>query len=386
MKKKTRLIHAGRSPEANYGIVNPPVYHASTVTFPTVAELERASKNPLEGVYYGLMGTPTTFALQDGIAELEGYEYAVALPSGLAAITTAILAYVGSGDHVLMVDNVYGPTRRFCDRMLSRLGVSVTYYDPMIGEGIAELMRPETRVVFTEAPGSLTFEVQDLPAISKAAHAGGAKVILDNTWSGGLYLQPAPLGVDVSLQAVTKYIGGHSDLMLGSIAFNKSEYSFIREAVRDLGIGASPDDCFMALRGLRSLEARLPVHQENGLKLASWLESREEVETILHPAFPSCPGHDVFKRDFTGSSGLFSIILRDTYTKEDVARMLDGMKLFPMGYSWGGFESLIIPAPPKSIRTATTWESGPVIRIHAGLEDADDLISDLEKGLQRLSG
>jgi len=285
-----------------------------------------------------------------------------------------------------MTDSTYGPTRRFCDGMLKRFGVETTYYDPMIGAGISDLMRPQTKVVFTEAPGSLTFEVQDLPAICQAAHAGGAKVILDNTWSAGIYLSAPAMGVDVSVQAVTKYIGGHSDLMMGSIAMNDEDNLSIRNAVSDLGYAASPDDCFLALRGMRTMNARLPIHQESALKLAHWLDQRPEVARVLHPALPSCPGHAFWKRDFTGSSGLFGFVLNDDFSKAQVAAMLDDMELFTMGYSWGGFESLIVPYGTTPPRSALPWTSGQLIRIHAGLEAVEDLIADLEAGFVRLNG
>ena len=385
MKKQTRLINAGRNPEANFGIVNPPVYHASTVLFPTVAALDKGIANRYEGVYYGLNGTPTTFAFQDAVAELEGYSHAIAVPSGLAAIVAALLAFLENGDHLLMVDSVYGPSRRFCDGMLKRFGVETTYYDPQIGAGIAELMRPNTKVVFTESPGSLTFEVQNLPAIAKAAHAGGAKVILDNTWGAGVYLSAPDMGIDVSVQAATKYIGGHSDVMLGTIAMTDEDNYRIRDSVRDLGYGAAPDDCYLALRGLRTMNARLSIHQQSALDLANWLDQRPEVERVLHPALPSCPGHDLWKRDFTGSSGLFGFVLKDTFTKDNVAAMLDDMKLFGMGFSWGGFESLIVPYGTTPPRSAQPWASGPLIRIHAGLEACEDLIADLEAGFVRLN-
>jgi cystathionine beta-lyase len=385
MKKQTRLLTAGRDPEANFGIVNPPVYHASTILFPTVAAMEKASKDRFTSINYALNGTPTTFALQEAVAELEGYAHAVAVPSGLAANSAALLAFLAQGDHLLMVDSCYSPTRQFCDRILKRFGVETTYYDPMIGPGISDLMRPETKVVFTESPGSLTFEVQDIPAIVKAAHAGGAKVILDNTWSGGIYLNGPDMGADVSVQALTKYVGGHSDLMLGSIAMNDEDFLAIRNAVRDLGYGAAPDDCFLALRGLRTMNARLPIHQENALKLAHWLEQRPEVERVLHPALPSCPGHEIWKRDFSGSSGLFGIVLKEKFTKTNVAAMLDDMGLFAMGYSWGGFESLIVPYGTTPPRSALPWTSGQLIRIHAGLEAVEDLIADLQAGFVRLN-
>ena len=385
MKKQTKLINAGRDPEANFGIVNPPVYHASTVLFPTVAALNKATKNRYDGVYYGLNGTPTTFALQEAVAELEGYTQAIAVPSGLAAIVATLLAFLKQDDHLLMVDSVYGPTRRFCDGMLKRFGVETTYYDPTIGAAISELMRPETKVVFTESPGSLTFEVQDIPAIVKEAHAGGAKVIFDNTWAGGIFFSASKFGVDVSVQAATKYIGGHSDLMLGTIAMNDGDNLIIRDSVRDLGYGAAPDDCYLALRGLRTMNARLPIHQDSALKLAYWLSERPEVERVLHPALPSCPGHEIWKRDFTGSSGLFGFVLKKSFNKNHVSAMLDYMQLFKMGYSWGGFESLIVPYDTHPPRSVQPWLSGQLIRIHAGLESVEDMINDLEAGFKRLN-
>jgi len=385
MKKQTKLINAGRDPEANFGIVNPPVYHASTVLFPTVAALNKATKNRYDGVYYGLNGTPTTFALQEAVAELEGYTQAIAVPSGLAAIVATLLAFLKQDDHLLMVDSVYGPTRRFCDGMLKRFGVETTYYDPTIGAAISELMRPETKVVFTESPGSLTFEVQDIPAIVKEAHAGGAKVIFDNTWAGGIFFSASKFGVDVSVQAATKYIGGHSDLMLGTIAMNDGDNLIIRDSVRDLGYGAAPDDCYLALRGLRTMNARLPIHQDSALRLAYWLSERPEVERVLHPALPSCPGHEIWKRDFTGSSGLFGFVLKKSFNKNHVSAMLDYMQLFKMGYSWGGFESLIVPYDTHPPRSVQPWLSGQLIRIHAGLESVEDMINDLEAGFKRLN-
>ena len=385
MKKQTKLINAGRNPEANFGIVNPPVYHASTVLFPSVSALDKATANRYNGVYYGLNGTPTTFALQEAVAELEGYPQAIAVPSGSAAIAAALLAFLEKGDHLLMVDSVYGPTRRFCDGMLKRFGIKTTYYEPTIGAAINELMRPETKVIFTESPGSLTFEVQDIPAIVKEAHAVGAKVILDNTWGGGVFFSASKLDVDISVQAATKYISGHSDVMLGTIAMNDADNVNIRDAVRDLGYGAAPDDCYLALRGLRTINARLPIHQESALTLAYWLSKRPEVERVLHPALPSCSGHEIWKRDFTGSSGLFSFILKSNFNKTHVSSMIDHMKLFKIGYSWGGFESLILPYDTHPPRSVQPWVFGQLIRIHAGLESVEDMINDLEAGFIRLN-
>lgn len=384
MKKDTRLGHAGRDPETNHGIVNPPVHHASTVTFPTVAALEEAGKTSLDTVYYGRYGVPVTFALEEAMNALEGGERAVIVPSGMAAIACALQAFLGAGDHLLMVDNAYAPTRKLCDGLLRRFGVETTYYDPMIGAGIKDLIRPETKVVFTESPGSVTFEVQDLPAIARAAHDAGAVVILDNTWSGGLYLQPFEHGVDVSVHAATKYVVGHSDAMLGTITLGAEHHAKVKWTAIGLGYCAGPDDCYLGLRGLRTLSTRLAKHQENGLELARWLEKRPEVEALRHPARPSCPGHEFWKRDFTGATGLFGVVLKPA-SKQALAAMLDGLELYAMGYSWGGFESLILPTDPRPIRTASAWDfEGPSLRIHAGLEDPDDLIRDLEKGFERL--
>jgi cysteine-S-conjugate beta-lyase len=383
--KETLLITAGRHPEGNYGIVNPPVYHASTVTFPTVAELEASNANPFVGVHYGRQGTPTTFAFEEAVAELEGADGAVILPSGLAAIACSLLAFLRSGDHVLITDSVYFPTRRFCDSVLKGFGVKTTYYDPLIGAGIGQLIRPETKVVFVEAPGSLTFEMQDIPAIAKVAHSHGAKVIMDNTWSAGLYFQPFEHGVDVSVQAATKFIVGHSDAMLGTLTFPSELRETMKATANNYGYCAGPDDCYLGLRGIRSLGARMARHQESGLKLANWLTNRSEVEAVLHPALPSFAGHEIWKRDFSGACGLFGVVLKPA-TKKAVTAMLDGLNLFSMGYSWGGFESLIIPTSPAKIRTAKLWDYlGPSLRIHTGLEDPDDLIADLDSGFARLN-
>jgi cystathionine beta-lyase len=386
MKDDTRIVAAGRQPHAHDGIVNPPVYHASTVLFPSVKALEDASKPPTERkVVYGRRGTPTTWALEDAIAELEGGDSCVLCPSGLAAITTALLAILKTGDHLLMTDSTYGPTRTFCDTILKNLGIETTYYDPCIGADITRLMRENTRVVFTESPGSLTFEVQDIPAIARTAHERGALVLLDNTWASPLFFKPFEHGVDVSIQAGTKYIVGHSDVMLGAITTRSDLSRTLRGAHGTLGMHVGPDDVYLAQRGFRTLGVRLARHQETGLALAHWLQRRPEVARVLHPALPDDPGHELWQRDFLGASGLFGIVLKPT-PKQAVAAMLDGLALFGMGYSWGGYESLILPADPRPIRTATRWDAeGPLLRLHAGLEDPDDLIADLEAGFVRLN-
>ncbi|MBM3952136.1 MAG: cystathionine beta-lyase [Rhodospirillales bacterium] len=388
-KKKSRrrdtvLAHAGRDPTANHGIVNPPVYHASTVVFPTVAKLEASQAAPLDHIHYGRYGTPTTMALEEAVAALEGGDKAISVPSGLSAIACALQAFLNTGDHVLIVDSVYFPTRRLCNGLLAGWGVETTFYDPLIGAGIGDMIRPNTRVVFVESPGSLTFEVQDVPAIAKAAHARGAVTIMDNTWSAGYYFQPFAHGVDISIQAATKFIAGHSDAMLGVITVREKLYERVKMTAVNLGVCAGVDECYLGLRGLRSLAARMPRHQDSGLKLARWLKTRPEVARVLHPALPECPGHKYWKRDFTGASGLFSVVLKP-FPKKAVAAMLDGLELFAMGYSWGGYESLIVPIYPAKVRSATHWNHpGPAVRIHTGLEDPDDLIEDLAAGFKRL--
>jgi cysteine-S-conjugate beta-lyase len=381
----TILATAGRDPAANHGVVNPPIYRASTILYETVAALHDAQKHrdPTK-TRYGRYGTPTTFALEEAIAALEGGHRSIVVASGVAAIAGVLTAYAKAGDHLLVADTVYGPTRRFCDTVLARFGVTTTYYDPCIGGGIEALIRNNTRLIFLESPGSLTFEVQDVPAITAIARKAGITTVLDNTWATPLYFKPLALGVDVSLMSATKYIGGHSDLMMGIITANEAAYPVLRRGIDDYGSCSGPEDCYLALRGFRTLGVRLARHQENALALANWLKARPEVARVLHPALPDDPGHALWKRDFTGSSGLFAIELKPV-AQPAVEAMLDGMELFGMGYSWGGFESLILLSDPKSIRSAVPWTArGPLIRIHAGLEDVNDLIDDLTAGFERL--
>ena len=381
----TILTHAGNDPHANFGIVNPPVYHASTVLFPTVAALEEAGHS-FDGVRYGRIGTPTSQAFEATVARLEGGFKAVTAPSGLAAITTALLAFVSAGDHVLVTDSVYGPTRLFCSDMLKRLGVEAEFYDPLAGAAIERLIRPNTRVVFLESPGSLTFEVQDVPAIAAAAKQAGAVVMIDNTWGTPLFFKPFDHGVDLSIHAATKYMVGHSDAMLGVITAGTEEvWNRLKRNSVQLGTCAGPDDIYLGLRGLRTMGARLRQHQDTALDLARWLQARPEVARVLHPALPDDPGHALWRRDFTGACGLFAIELKPC-SAAAVAAFLDGMELFGMGYSWGGYESLILPIHPEKLRTTTRWRTdGPMIRLHAGLEDPNDLIADLDRGLARLA-
>jgi cystathionine beta-lyase len=387
LKDDTLITHAGNRPADHKGIVNPPVYHASTILFPTVDALEDSVRHLNEPgrIHYGRYGTPTTFAFEEAVARLEGGAQAVALPSGLAAITVALTSFLEAGDHLLMVDTVYGPGRKFCGGLLARFGVETTFYDPLIGAAIAELIRPNTRVVYLESPGSLTFEVQDVRAIADAAHAAGVLVVMDNTWATPMFFKPFQHGVDVSVHAATKYIVGHSDAMLGVVVTNDELFRTVKTTAHGFGHAAAPDDCYLGLRGLRTLGVRLRRHQETGLLLARWLRDRPEVARVLHPALPDDPGHGLWRRDFAGASGLFGMVL-EPVAKTALAAMLDGLKLFGMGFSWGGYESLILPVRPETTRSATTWsETGPTLRIHAGLEDPTDLVADLERGFERLN-
>jgi cysteine-S-conjugate beta-lyase len=380
-KQDTRLAHAGREPKRFHGFVNTPIYRGSTILFPTAAALEANDQE----FTYGRLGTPTVRSLEEALAELEGGHATRLTPSGLSAIATTFLALLSAGDHALVADSVYRPTRRFCDHVLARLGVEVTYYDPVIGAGIKHLIKPNTKLVFAESPGSQTFEVQDIPAIAAAARAAGAVVVLDNTWATPLYFTSFAHGADVSIQAATKYIVGHADTMLGAITASQATWPKIARTHEELGLCPGPEDVYLGLRGLRSLGVRLARHQASGLALAEWLKGRPEVARVIHPALPSDSGYTIWKRDFTGASGLFAIVLKPA-SKQAVAAMLDNLALFGMGYSWGGYESLIIPFDPSTYRTATKWKAeGPALRLHAGLEDVDDLKADLEAGFARLT-
>lgn len=378
----TEVVHRGRDPQAQHGFVNPPVYRGSTVLFPTVEELF-ARRQPYT---YGRRSTPTVKALEGSIAALEGGAVTTLTASGYQAVTAAILAFVEAGDHILMVDTVYQPTRAFCDYMLKKIGVETEYYDPTIGAGIAKLFRPNTRLVFVESPGSQTLEMQDIPAIAQAARDKNLWVLMDNTWASPLYFKPFAHGVDVSIQAATKYIVGHADAMLGAITGNERAASLIDQAKETLGTCPGSEETYLGLRGLRTLDVRLERHQKSALDIAMWLAARPEVERVMYPALPGDPGHALWRRDFLGATGLFSVVLKTADTKA-VAAMLDGLKLFGMGYSWGGYESLVIPFNPRSYRTATRWQDkGQALRFHIGLDDVRDLKADLEAGFQRLAG
>ncbi|HTT80096.1 MAG TPA: cystathionine beta-lyase [Stellaceae bacterium] len=384
-RQDTLLTHAGRHPEANHGAVNPPVYHASTILSQDMAEWEaKRARPPFTGVRYGLHGTPGTFALEELLATIEGGYRAMLMSSGLAAVTAPLQALLGAGDHCLMVDSCYGPARNFCEGILQRCGVETTYYDPLLGAGVEALMRPNTKVVYCESPGSLTFEVQDIPAIAAVAHKHGARVLMDNTWGTPYLFRSFEHGVDVSIHAATKYIGGHSDIMLGAVITNEETFLPVRTAAAQIGHAAGPDDVFFALRGMRTLAVRLERHQKNALQVARWLQTRPEVARVLYPALPDDPGHAIWQRDFLGASGLFAVVLKET-PKEAVYAFIDALDLFGIGASWGGFESLIQPAYPERMRTARPWHAeGPLVRLHIGLEDPQDLIADLAQGLDKL--
>jgi len=383
IKTDTRLVTSGRDPQAYHGFVNPPVYHASTLLYPTAEDqvAHRARYN------YGRRGTPTSEALEDALREIEGGACAgvALLPSGLAAISAALLATARAGDHVLIPDSVYRPTRNFCNGVFKRFGVETTYYDPLVGADIARLFKSNTRVAFVEAPGSQSFEMQDIPAIAKIAHERNAAVLMDNTWATPLYFPAFEKGVDLAIQAGTKYIGGHSDLMFGCVSANAATLPALKDTVYSMGLCVGPDDMYLALRGLRTLGVRLDRHYRSGLRVARWLEQRPEVLRVMHPALESDPGHKIWKRDFTGACGLFSVVFKPT-SEQSVHAFLNELALFGLGYSWGGFESLAILFDCSEYRTATKWApGGPTVRLHIGLEDPDDLIADLERGFAAMA-
>ena len=383
LKPATRMAMAAKE-FTDHGMVNPAVYHASTILFPDF----EAINNPKQEYTYGRRGTPTSRAIEEAIRELEGGFNCKVCPSGQAAISMALLAFLKPGDHLLMIDAVYGPVRLLCNTVLKNFGIETEYYPPEIGTNIAKLMRPNTGVVYMESPCSGTFEVMDVPAIAKVAHDHGALAIIDNTWSGGYFFKAFDHGCDVSVQAATKYIAGHSDCMFGSVVCNEKTWAPFKESYEAMGMFAGPDDMYLALRGLRTLDVRMQRHMHSALKVANWLRGREEVETVLYPALSNAPGHEIWKRDFTGASGLFSIILKPASEKA-IANMLDHMEIFSMGYSYGGFESLIVPLTNVlTLRAARVAKplavDGPGFRLNIGLEHPDDLIADLDKGFSRL--
>ena len=397
MEKKigeaTRIIHAGRDPKEQGWMVNPPIYQTSTIVFPTLKDLlyaERGySNNDLVQPYelkYGRYGTQTNFALERAIAEIEGGYNSFVTSSGAAAINTALVAFLKQGDHMLLVDNTYSPTRSFADKFLKKLGIETTYYNPLIGADIAKLIKKNTKVIFMESPGSLSFEVQDVAAICKVAKKHGVVTILDNSWASGIYFKPLEHGVDVSVMALTKYINGHSDMMMGSITVQEKHFRVMYEAFRYMAVTASPHSCYMVQRGLRTSKIRMDHCFKSSLQLATWLEGRPEVAKVFYPALESDVGHKLWKRDFSGAAGLFTIILDRKYSNESLARMVDRLHFYGMGYSWGGYESLILPVDPTAVRTATKWpySNKTCLRINVGLEDVEDLMEDLEAGFKRL--
>jgi cystathionine beta-lyase len=380
MGTNTQLAHIGNDPRDFHGFVNPPVVHASTVLYPDAATMGARNQK----YTYGTRGTPTSDALCAAIDHLEGSAGTVAVPSGLVAVTLPLLAFLSAGDHVLITDSVYHPTRNFADTMLKRLGVDVDYYDPEIGAGITALIKPNTKVVFTESPASNTFEMQDIPAITKAAHAAGAIVMMDNTWATPLYFRPLDHGVDVSIHAATKYPGGHSDVLLGTVSANEACWPQLHQTFTTMGVCAGADDVYQVLRGLRTMGVRLAHHEKSALDIARWLETQEGVARVLHPGLESHPGHALWKRDFSGASGIFSVVLAGGGEKEAHA-FLDALDIFGLGYSWGGYESLAVPVFLGD-RTVKKKYEGPVIRLQIGLEDVEDLKADISRGLNAARG
>ena len=386
VKPETSVVHLGRDPARHLGAVNTPVYRASTMIFPTLDDLEASAEGRYPGIGYGLHGLPTVTDLQAAMASLEGGTRGFAVPSGLTATTFPLLALLKHGDRVLITDSVYGPTRRFAMNHLVRNGIEVAFYDPLAGADVERSMTPNTRIVFTESPGSLSFDVQDVPAIAEVAHRHGAFVVMDNSWATPLGFRAFDHGVDVSVHAGTKYIGGHSDVLLGVIVCNDATAGPMHRLWTDMGVAVSSDDAFLGLRGLRTLATRLDRHQASATKIASWLRGRPEVREVLYPALRGARGHDLWKRDFRRAAGLFTIVLQPGYELAAFAAMLDSMRLFRMGWSWGGFESLIIPTDPNRMRTVSRFDAGgPCVRLHIGLEDPDDLMADLDDGFRRMA-
>jgi len=388
----TRLAAAGRAGDPNFAAANVPVHRASTVLFDTLASTEAAGAAVAAGraraTTYGTVGTPTTMALTEALCEIEGGGHDVRaslMPSGLAAITTALLALLSPGDHLLVADSSYGPTRTFCDGMLARLGVHTTYYDPTVGGEIESLLRPQTKLIWLESPGSYTFEVQDVPAICAVARRHGIVTMIDNTWGSPIFARPFDWGVDASVLALTKYWGGHSDVLLGAVVVREALWPALWSAVRQLGQCGGGDDAWLVLRGLRTADARMRRHEANALEVARWLEARPEVARVLHPALPSHPQHALWRRDFSGASGLFSFeldrsLVAPRHERAALAAFCEARRHFAIGYSWGGFESLVMPARIDRLRSAAPWTGGPLVRLNVGLEDAADLIADLDEG------
>jgi len=385
MKKETAIIHAGRDKKWTHGLVNPPILRASTILFDTIDEMNFAAKNSTKGkMIYGQRGTSTHFAFQQAMTELEGGVGCALYPSGLAAIVGALLSFLKAGDHLLMVDSAYEPTRVLCDNLLKGYGIQTTYYDPLITSDIENLIQKNTKVLFLESPGSITMEIQDVPTLAKIAHQHGITVMLDNTWASPINSKPFLMGVDISIVAATKYIVGHSDVLMGIATANETHWEMLCQNSYLLGYCISPDDVYLAARGLRTVSVRMAQHEKNALQVATFLSLRQEVDHIRHPAFANCPGHEVFKRDFNGSNGLFSFVLKRG-SQQAIHAFVENMSHFKIGFSWGGFESLILYVSNiDKIRTATHWDnSKPLIRLHIGLENVSDLIEDLDNAFVR---
>lgn len=385
MKELTKIVSAGRHPEDHFGVVNPPVFRASTVTFPTLDAWDEARANRFDGIIYGRFGTPTTRAFEEAVAILEGADKAVSVPSGMGACTSAIMSVVSAGDHMLVQDSAYQPVRNLSNMILSRYGVEITYFDSALGADVAGLIQPNTKLIYLESPGSQTFEMPDIPAITAVARERGIMTAMDNTWATSFFCKPLELGVDLSINAATKYLVGHSDAMLGVISMRQELYENVKITANFLGGGPGSEEAYLGLRGIRTLGVRLPQHQINATKIATWLQTRPEVHQVLYPALPDHPGHDIWLRDFKGATGLMSVLL-NPFERNAVASMVDGLEHFLLGASFGGYESLILPFDPSNYRTATEWNPpGPCLRLHVGLEDTDDLIEDLERGFARLT-
>ena len=382
----TRLSHSGRAGTRIHGFVNPPVLRGSTMLYPSCEARKASGSQRLgRGFLYGTAGNPTHHALEDVVAEIEGGTRCQIVSTGLAAVTVPLLAYLSAGDHLLLPDSVYGPARSFADGFLLRMGISTTYYDPLIDvAALAELIQPKTRVLYTESPGSHSFEVQDVPALAAVAHERGLSVLMDNTW-GIRSFQPFTHGVDVSIQALTKYVAGHSDVLLGSITVaSDADWDKVRTTATTLGQYASPDDCWLALRGARTMGIRLDRQFQSGLQVAEWFSQRPEVASVLHPALPGAPGHALWQRDFVGGASLFGVEFQSRYSTAAVEAMIDSLTLFGIGASWGGYESLVIPTTGNITRTASSQFAGTVVRFHIGLEEPADLIADLQSGMEVL--
>ncbi len=376
LSPQTRLVAAGRD-YSEHGFISPAVYHGSTILLPDVDTMHSKPHA------YGRRGTPTSRALENAITAIDGGHDTRVTPSGLSAISIALLSYLSAGDHVLVTDAVYSPARHFCNTTLKRLGIETSYFDPLVGSGIASLIRPNTRLVYCETPGSQTMEVPDIPALAEAAHRHGCLMMLDQSWGAGYFFKAFEHGCDIAVQSATKYLGGHSDVLMGSVTCTEAAWPALKETYGNMGMFAGPEDMFLILRGIRTLDVRLARHMANAIKVAEWLRERPEVEAVLHPALSNAPGHEIWKRDFTGASGLFSVVLRPC-SEPALKAMIDGFRLFGLGFGWGGFESLCAPFKPK--RVARPWTAqGPALRFHIGLEDPDDLIADLTDGFQRLN-